>query len=89
MRWWSFWRFGKRDVKGRKLKSFSSARFLVLRKAKPRKIGLKGRSPKQFSSATFAGPLEKLSPGKSALFADHSLSEPLRGEFELSANAFS
>ena len=33
--------------------------------------------------------LEKLSPGKSALFADHSLSEPLRGEFELSANAFS
>ena len=63
MRWWSFWRFGKRDVKGRKLKSFSSA--------------------------TFAGLLEKLSPGKSALFADHSLSEPLRGEFELSANAFS
>ncbi|MFZ2687950.1 MAG: hypothetical protein WAX60_01035, partial [Blautia wexlerae] len=46
-------------------------------------------SPKQFSSATFAGPLEKLSPGKSALFADHSLSEPLRGEFELSVNAFS
>ena len=44
---------------------------------------------KSFSSATFAGPLEKLSPGKSALFADHSLSEPLRGEFELSANAFS
>ena len=41
------------------------------------------------SSATFAGPLEKLSPGKSALFADHSLSEPLRGEFELSVNAFS
>ena len=35
------------------------------------------------------GPLEKLSPGKSALFADHSLSEPLRGEFELSVNAFS
>ena len=41
------------------------------------------------SSATFAGPLEKLSPGKSALFADYSLSEPLRGEFELSVNAFS
>ena len=46
-------------------------------------------SPKQFSSATFAGSLENLSPGRSALFADHSLSEPLRGEFELSANAFS
>ncbi|MGB4940415.1 MAG: hypothetical protein WBO86_10260, partial [Blautia wexlerae] len=46
-------------------------------------------SPKQFSSATFAGSLENLSLGRSALFADHSLSEPLRGEFELSANAFS
>ena len=44
---------------------------------------------KSFSSATFAGSLENLSPGRSALFADHSLSEPLRGEFELSANAFS
>ena len=40
-----------------------------------------------FFVATFAGPLEKLSPGKSALFANHSLSE--RSEFELFANAFS
>ena len=40
-----------------------------------------------FSSATFTGPLENLSPEKSALFANHSLSE--RSEFELFANAFS
>ena len=39
--------------------------------------------------ANFAGSVVTLSSGKSALFADHSLSEPLRGEFELSVNAFS
>ena len=45
--------------------------------------------PNNSYRATFAGSLENLSPARSALFADHSLSEPLRGEFELSANAFS
>ena len=63
MRWWSFWRFGKRDVKGRKLKSFSSARFRALRKAKAGKSAKRGRSLKQFSSARFRG-LRKTKPGK-------------------------
>ena len=45
--------------------------------------------PNNSYRATFAGSLENLSPARSALFADHSLSEPLRGEFELSVNAFS
>ena len=50
-------------------------------------IGKRGRKREPFSSATFTGPLENLSPEKSALFANHSLSE--RSEFELFANAFS
>ena len=55
MRWWSFWRFGKRDVKGRKLKSFSSARFRALRKAEAGKSAKRGTQPQTILFGSVSG----------------------------------